>query len=73
MAVWLALFGWTSCAFAQGTKEPSNPIVGYPTNPQRPLDNPPTRPRYIYRYIYPPYGAVDGVVRLRRLHPRHRY
>ena len=73
IAAALTLFGWMSCAVAQGTKDPSNPVVAYPTNPQRPLDNPPTRPRYIYRYVYPPYGVADGVVRLRRLHRGHRY
>ena len=75
-AVSLALLVFASCAFAQGTKDPSNPIVVYPTNPQRPLDNPPTRQRYIYRYDYSPYaspyGTVDGVVPLRRLHRRYR-
>jgi hypothetical protein len=71
MAVSLALLGGISCAFAQGTKDPSNPIVAYPTNPERPLDNPPPpRTRYIYRNVYSPY---NGVVRLRRAYPRYRY
>jgi hypothetical protein len=69
IAAVLAVLGWTSCAVAQGTKDPSNPIVAYPTNPERRLDNPPTGPRYIYS----PYGGVYGVPRLRRLHPRYRY
>lgn len=71
----LLLGGLTACAFAQGTKDPSNPIVSYPTNPQRPLDNRSTRPRYIYRYDYSPYASPygGGVVPLRRLHPRYRY
>ena len=71
----LLLGGVTACAFAQGTKDPSNPIVSYPTNTQRRLDNPPTRPRNIYRYDSSPYTSPyggDGVVPLRRLHRRYR-
>jgi hypothetical protein len=66
----LALLGGISCAFAQGTKQFSNPIVVYPTIRDRPLDNPqPPRTQYIYPNVYSPY---NGVVRLRRTNPRYR-
>jgi hypothetical protein len=72
MATVLVLAGGSmSFALAQGTKDPSNPIVPYPTNPQPPPSNttPPTP--NIYRYHYVPYNR--GVLRLRRLHPVRRY
>ena len=73
VATMLVLVGGSmSGARAQGTKDPSNPIVPYPTNLQPPPTNtmPPTPNVYRYHY-YVPYN--DGVVRLRRLHPAHRY
>ena len=66
--------GLMAGAFAQGTKDPSNPIVPYPTNQQRPLDNSQTRQRYLYRNEDSPYASPygGGVVPLRRLHRRYR-
>jgi hypothetical protein len=69
MAAALVLIGWTSCAFAQGTKDPSNPVVAYPTNPQRPLAGQPRRPRYLNM----PNGTGDGTIRLQRAYRVRRY
>jgi hypothetical protein len=69
LAAALALSGSMTCASAQGTKDPSNPVVAYPTNPQRSLDSQPKRPRYLNM----PKGTDDGVVRLRRARRVHHY